>query len=352
MSRPILDDWILRKIDTGSLKVSASCGHPQECEKPEDLRFRREDLEVYQLDCINRTLALAAEKSRFYRSRFGSVKLNSLRELSELPFTSPEDLKADPYRMLCVHPNEISRIVTLKTSGSTGVSKRVFFTEEDLELCTDYFHHGMRNLVDETDTVGILFPYETPASVGDQLIKGLRRLGARTVSLFGFSQDEISAAIESGRVTSLAGMPGQIAELADKYPQHSTIKTVLLSADFVSDQVRETIRQTWNADVFEHYGMTEMGLGCAVTCEQQKGYHVREADLYLEIVDPATGVVLPDGQWGEIVFTTLTRVGMPFIRYRTGDISRWKTGTCSCGSRLKLLDYIRDRNITKGYANF
>ena len=210
----------------------------------------------------------------------------------------------------------------------------------------------MRNLVDKTDTVGILFPYKTPASVGDQLIRGLGRLGAKTVPLFGLSKDDISAAIDSLRITSLAGVPGQIAELAECCPLHATIKTVLLSADFVSDRVRKTIRQSWGSEVFEHYGMTEMGLGCAVTCEHQAGYHVREADLYLEIIDPVTGRTVPDGEWGEIVFTTLTRVGMPFIRYRTGDVSRWKTGPCSCGSSLKLLDYIQDRQVPKGQANF
>jgi len=331
MSRPTMDSWIARKIEADKLTRSA--------------------LERYQLDSINRTLALAAEKSAFYRERFGKVRLDSLRSLGELPFTTPDDLRADPYRLLCVHPNEISRIVTLQTSGSTGVSKRVFFTDPDLELCTDFFHYGMRNLVDETDTVGILFPYKTPASVGDQLIKGLARMGARTEPLFGLPDEEIVRSIEAKGVTSLVGIPGPIAGLAKLYPQITTIKTVLLSADFVSDEVRKTIRDAWGAEVFEHYGMTEMGLGCAVSCENQIGYHVREADLYLEIIDPETGAVLPDGEWGEIVFTTLTRVGMPFIRYRTGDISRWKTEACPCGTILKLLDYIQDRKVAKGSVN-
>ncbi len=341
MSRPTLDHWIANKMHSGT----AGCAEPEQ-----DL-LHRHDLECYQLDRINRTLALASEKSSFYRSLFGTVTLNHLQEMGSLPFTTPEDLKEDPYRMLCVHPNEIIRIVTLNTSGSTGVPKRVFFTEPDLELCTDYFHHGMRNLVDETDIVGILFPFQTPASVGDQLIKGLGRLGAKTVPLFGLPEEEISSSIESNQITSLAGMPGQIAELAEKYSRHSSIKTVLLSADFVSDNVRGMIKQAWGAEVFEHYGMTEMGLGCAVSCEYQNGYHVREADLYLEIIDPETGRTVPDGDWGEIVFTTLTRTGMPFIRYRTGDISRWKTELCSCGSKLKLLDYIQDRQVRKGRSN-
>lgn len=352
MNRPTMDDWIIEKIKARD-PIPGSGWDPLPgrepgrcCSEPGSLDHR--ELERYQLDRINRTLALASEKSSFYRALFGKVKLGSLSELAHLPFTMPEDLKADPYHLLCVHPNEISRIVTLCTSGSTGAPKRVFFTEEDLELCTDYFHHGMRNLVDETDRVGILFPFQTPASVGDQLIRGLDRLGARTEPLFGLSKDEIAHSIESNRITVLAGMPGQISELAALYRSLSTIKTVLLSANFVSDEVRETIRASWGAEVFEHYGMTEMGLGCAVSCEYQNGYHVREADLYLEIIDPETGGILPDGEWGEIVFTTLTRTGMPFIRYRTGDISRWKTETCPCGSRLRLLDYIQDRKIRKG----
>lgn len=331
MSRPTLDDWIEIKINSNF--------------------HDREDLERWQLDRINRTLVHAVRNSSFYRPLYQGVTLESLSDLESLPFTTPQELKEDPYRMVCVHPNEISRIVTLKTSGSTGESKRVFFTEGDIELCTDYFHYGMRNLVDETDIIGILFPYRTPGSVGDQLIRGLWRLGAETVTLFGLPEDEIASLISFKKITSLSGMPEQIAGLARRFPKLATIRSVLLSADFVSDEVRQTIRTNWNAEVFEHYGMTEMGLGCAVSCEFQNGYHVREADMILEIIDPDTGDVLPDGKWGEIVFTTLTRVGMPFIRYRTGDISRWKTETCSCGSKLKLLDYIQDRQIKKGRAN-
>ena len=311
-----------------------------------------DQLADYQLKMINRTLALATSKSPFYRDHFGERRLSKLQDLSDLPFTTPADLITDPYRMMCVHPNEIARIVTLKTSGSTGPSKRIFFTEADLELCTDYFHHGMQCLVNETDTVGILFPHETPASVGDQLIKGLTRLGAGTVPLFGLPSEQVCALIKDHEITSLAGTPAQVRNLAERYPKLTSIRTVLLSADFVSDEVRNKIRQAWGAEVFEHYGMTEMGLGCAVSCEHQVGYHVREADLYLEIVDPDTGQPLPDGCWGEIVFTSLTRVGMPFIRYRTGDISRWKTEPCPCGSSLKLLDYIKDRGVAKGRENY
>lgn len=330
-NRPTLDQWINEKMSAAGIDGL-------------------ENLAVYQLERINSTLEHACQNSLHYRTRIGRKKLSSLQELSQIPFTSPSDLQTDPYGMLCVHPNEVARIVTLNTSGSTGPSKRVFFTEKDLELCRDFFHYGMQCLVNAKDTVGILFPHETPASVGDQLIKGLERLGSSTVPLYSLSSDDVLANIETHGITSLAGMPGQMSLLAEKFPHIKSVKTVLLSADFVSDKVRNTILQAWGSEVFEHYGMTEMGLGCAVSCEHQLGYHVREADLYLEIIDPISGRPLPDGEWGEIVFTSLTRVGMPFIRYRTGDISRWKTERCSCGSKLRLLDYIQDRKIKKAAA--
>ena len=89
--------------------------------------------------------------------------------------------------------------------------------------------------------------------------------------------------------------------------------------------------------------MTEMGLGGGVDCAAHMGYHLREADLYFEIIDPTTGEPLPDGETGEIVFTTLHRTAMPLIRYRTGDLSRFLPGPCGCGTILKRLDRVRDR---------
>jgi len=122
----------------------------------------------------------------------------------------------------------------------------------------------------------------------------------------------------------------------------------LLSAEYVSQEAVAFIEAQWNCQVFEHYGMTEMGLGCAVSCPTHEGYHVRESDLYLEIIDPKTGKPVADGVWGEVVFTTLTRRAMPFIRYRTGDISRWIEEPCGCGSKLKRLDKVHDRKMKKG----
>jgi phenylacetate-CoA ligase len=121
------------------------------------------------------------------------------------------------------------------------------------------------------------------------------------------------------------------------------IKGVLLSSDYVPQAIVDEVAQMWGCPIFEHYGMTEMGLGGGVQCSAHEGYHVREADLFFEIIDPGTAQPVPEGETGEVVFTTLTRKGMPLIRYRTGDLARFIPEPCPCGTILKRLDRIQGR---------
>ncbi len=332
MSRPTLDKWIGEKL-----------GEP----------FSPAALEAFRLERLNETIALARENSKYYSERLPDGSLSSIRDIEKLPFTRPEELYAEPYAFLCVSPREVERITTVATSGSSGSSKRIFFTADDIELCADFFHHGMRLMVDETDRLGILFPASAPGSVGELLARGLHRGGTEAVQLFHKIGDisALAAAISEENLTSLAGFPSVVSALAEGYP-HLPIKTVLLSADYVSPACRESIKNAWGAEVFEHYGMTEMGLGCAVSCEHQRGYHIREADILIEIIDPVSGRVLPEGEYGEVVFTTLTRRAMPLIRYRTGDFSRFIPEPCPCGTMLRTLAHIGDRGIRKNIPSF
>ena len=337
-----LDDWVRVKIKS----------------KKETLD--REELERYQLAKLLETIRLMKEKSGFYAEKLASVdcsQMNSLRDLCRIPFTTAEELRREHMRMLCVPAAEISRIVTLDTSGTTGASKRVFFTKEDQELTIDYFHHGMRNLVDASDTVLILLPCKTPGSVGDLLRQGLARDGIKTVP-YGLVDDidSVLATMTENSVTSLTGNPVQIMQLAreDKKrvesganPAGRLVKSVLLSTEYIPEEVCSEIHEIWGCRVFEHYGMTEMGLGCAVSCSVLSGYHLREADLLLEIIDPDSGEPVKDGEYGEIVFSTLTRKAMPFLRYRTGDISRYLTEPCPCGSLLRRIEKVGDRIYKK-----
>ena len=122
------------------------------------------------------------------------------------------------------------------------------------------------------------------------------------------------------------------------------MKSILLSTDHAADSLIREVERNWQCRVFDHYGMTEMGLGGGVECEAHSGYHLREADLYFEIIDPDSGQLLPEGCEGEVVFSTLTRRGMPLIRYRTGDFSRFLPEKCACGSVLKRLGRISSRS--------
>jgi phenylacetate-coenzyme A ligase PaaK-like adenylate-forming protein len=258
------------------------------------------------------------------------------------------DITKDPFSFLAVSQDDVARIVTLRTSGSTGEAKRLFFTEGDLDLTIDFYHYGMSTLVRPGQRVAIFFPGEIPYSVGDLLFQGLQRMNVQAL-MYGLVTNPLHAAeaIASFGAHCIVGIPTQVLAVACSPAGAAigkgSIESVLLSADYVPRALAQTLEEVWGCRVFTHYAMTEMGHGGGVECEALAGYHLREADLYFEVVDYKTGESSFDGEIGEVVFTTLTRQGMPLIRYRTGDIARMITQPCPCGSILKRMDYVRGR---------
>lgn len=314
-------------------------------------RLNREELISYQIRKLRDTVALVQARSRFYAGRLSGIspgRINSLDDLRRIPFTTAEQLREFPLSFLCVTQDEINRVVTLPTSGTTGQPKRLFFTGPDQELTIDFFRHGMSTLVHSGDRVLILLPGERPGSVGDLLQNGLSRMGAEGI-VYGpvfNALDALQTAVQE-RINSMVGIPTQVLALA-RFSRVNEIrlkglKNVLLSTDYVPDAIAVALTKEWGCRVFNHYGMTEMGLGGGVECEALAGYHLREADLLFEVVDPVTSEPVPEGEQGEVVFTTLTRTGMPLLRYRTGDISRFIPEPCSCGTVLKRLERVAGR---------
>ena len=339
----IVDDWIAKKIGLARDDV-----------------LSRGALEKWQLAKLRETIWRVLKNSSFYRDRLDkSLSINLLDDIEKLPFTTPEDLAEHGSRMVCVPASEVSRIVTLQTtSGTTGPPKRVWFTEDDQELMTDYIHHGLRVMTGPGDVFLVLFPCERPGSVGDLVARGVERIGSRAIRIGpippdgSYDAEVLDIMRNEGVTTGLMTAPTAARLAARSAPDTgicNNIRTVLLSAQYIPEKEKHIIESLWDCHVYEHYGMTEMGLGGAMACRARAGYHPREADLLFEIVDPATGKVLPDGTEGEIVFTTLTRRAMPLIRYRTGDFSRWIPEPCPCGSVLKRLDKVGDRAERKSY---
>jgi len=345
----IVDDWIAGKIGLGGKQA-----------------LTRAALEAWQLRKLRETVEYVCVKSTFYRDRLSPLAesgrasdvLVSLDCIERLPFTTPADLASAATAMVCVSASEVGRIVTLPTTGTTGDPKRVWFTDADLELMTDYIRHGLTVMTAPGDVFLVLMPCERPGSVGDLVAIGVERIGSRALRVGaippdGSRDDEILGIMRREGVTTGLATARTAARLAKKSEGDAIIKknmrTILLSAQYISDEEKTSIEQIWECVVYEHYGMTEMGLGGAMACEARVGYHPREADLLFEIIDPEMGKVLPEGEYGEIVFTTLTRRAMPMIRYRTGDFSRWLPGSCACGSALKRLDKVGDRAERKIY---
>ncbi len=312
-------------------------------------------LEEYQLRMLRKTLALVRRHSRYGAEKFAAVspeEIHTLADVHKLPFTTAKEVAEYGQGMLCVGGREIHRIVTIPTSGTSGAAKRLFFTQEDQELTRDFFHHGMLNLTGPGGRVLVLLPCDTPGNTGALLCEALGRVPAEALP-FGIvtaeNADEAEALLLESEADAIVGIPTQLlwlagGPLAGCIRRAGRLKSALLATDHVPAPLAKRIEQAWGCRVFEHYGLTESGLGGGVSCEAQGGYHLREADLLVEIVDAETGQPLPDGQEGEVVFTTLTRRAMPLIRYRTGDRACFSLRPCACGSSLRTLCRVEGRS--------
>lgn len=319
--------------------------------KETNLKFSHEALCLYQLNKIRETID-KAKKSRFYGEKLKNYKsqdITSINDIKKLPFTFPGDISENPYDFLAVTPNEIERVVTLNTSGTTKKPKRIFFTLKDINHTRDFFTYGMLNLVSKGQRVLILMSGESPYSIGKLLQEALLKAGCEGI-LYGAVKDPLDVLkyIKEQSIDSIVGIPIQVfylAKIKNNYEEYKNIKlkSILLSADYISKVLQKTVEEAFKCPVFIHYGMTEMGYGGGVSCSKTNDYHMRDVDLYTEIVDPVSGENVADGTFGEIAFTTLTREGMPLIRYRTGDIGRILKNPSACSNGFTRLDYIKER---------
>lgn len=310
-----------------------------------------EELVAWQMARLRETVALARRESPHYRDTLGGIDPATLcapADLTRLPRLEAHALRAAPERLLCTSQSEVARVVTLASSGSTGVPKRLFFTTGDLECTVDFFRHGMELLAAPGDTVLALLPGEREGGVGRLLTRSVEALGGRCLCCP--EPWNVPAALdllEESGARVLVGAPVHVHALAllaaGRGLERGQVRRALLCWDAVPSGLAWRVEAALGCAVHHHWGMTETGLGGAVGCGQGLGMHLREADLLVEIADLATGAPVADGQWGEIVVTTLGRQAMPLIRYRSGDAGRILPGGCPCASPLRRLDAVPGR---------
>ena len=305
----------------------------------------RPAIDAWRLARLNETLAHARAASPFYRARgdWLAGPLASIEDLARLPFTTAADLLANDPPLLALSQSAIARVVTLETSGTSGPPKRLHFTPDDLESTVNFFHQGMALFTRSGDCVAIAFPGRNPGGIAAGLAVALRRLGAEPtaapapndpVALAGWLRDARPDVVAGPPIPPLAA--ARVAANDGGAPIRA--RAVLLSSDHVADSVARALSAAWGAEIFRHWGMTETGYGGAVDCGLHCGCHLREDELLVEIVDPASGAPASAGALGEIVVSTLRRRGTPLLRYRTGDLARLIEAPCACGSALKRLD--------------
>lgn len=313
----------------------------------------REERDAYQLAHIRETIAHARTNSCFYQQfpRWPEELPQSLADAQCLPFTWPEDLARNDPPLIAAPRNQVARMVTLESSGTTGAPKRIAFSDKDLENTIDYFHRGMSQFTRAGDRVGIVFPATRSGSIGQGLCEATRRLKATPLTAPDVSSaDALLDWLRAEQPDVLFGLPvpffaaARLSLCDGGLVPHP--RAILISADHACRTIIEGLEIMWGTSVFNHWGMTETGYGGALECVCHDGLHVRETDLYLEIVDPLSGTVLPEGAYGEITITTLSREVLPLIRYRTGDLGLLVDAPCTCGNVTRRLYGPDDRLLT------
>ena len=322
--------------------------------QPDIETMSREDLEALQLERLQALVKRVYQKIPFYKESFDKAGINpedikSLADLTKLPFTVKQDLRdAYPFGLFAVPRKDVVRVHC--SSGTTGTATVVGYTQKDLENWGDCFARALYGAGCGPDsTLQIAYGYGLFTG-GLGAHNGGERAGCTVLPMSTGNTKRQVRLMKDFDVDCLCCTPSyalNIAEVAQEegYDVHEfPIHAGILGAEPCSEATRAEIEQKMGIQVYDIYGLSEvMGPGVACECEKQHGLHVCEDQFIIEILDPKTLQPVPDGEWGEVVFTTLCKECSPLVRYRTRDISRILVGECECGRTFRRMDRIAGR---------
>ena len=322
--------------------------------QPDIETMSREDLEALQLERLQALVKRVYQKIPFYKESFYKAGINpedikSLADLTKLPFTVKQDMRdAYPFGLFAVPRKDVVRVHC--SSGTTGTATVVGYTQKDLENWGDCFARALYGAGCGPDsTLQIAYGYGLFTG-GLGAHNGGERAGCTVLPMSTGNTKRQVRLMKDFDVDCLCCTPSyalNIAEVAQEegYDVHEfPIHAGILGAEPCSEATRAEIEQKMGIQVYDIYGLSEvMGPGVACECEKQHGLHVCEDQFIIEILDPKTLQPVPDGEWGEVVFTTLCKECSPLVRYRTRDISRILVGECECGRTFRRMDRIAGR---------
>ncbi|MFZ4153596.1 phenylacetate--CoA ligase PaaK [Streptomyces pseudogriseolus] len=328
-------------------------------------RLDPDGLRALQLERLRNSLRHAYENVPFYRESFDKAGVHpddcrSLSDLSRFPFTTKADLRENyPYGMFAVPRERVRRLHA--SSGTTGRPTVVGYTENDLSMWADMVARSLRAAgARPGDIAHIAYGYGLfTGGLGAHY--GAERLGCTVIPASGGMTSRQVTLIQDLRPSVVMVTPSYMLTLLDEFerqgvdPRSTSLRVGVFGAEPWTEDMRREIEERFAIDAVDIYGLSEViGPGVAQECVESKdGLHIWEDHFFPEVVDPLTGEVLPEGERGELVFTSLTKEAMPVVRYRTRDLTRLLPGTARVFRRMeKVTGRSDDMVILRGVNLF
>ncbi|CAN7505120.1 phenylacetate--CoA ligase [Caballeronia sp. LjRoot34] len=325
----------------------------------------RDELTALQLERLKWSLAHAYENSPVYRRKFDEAGVHpddvkTLADLARFPFTTKKDLRDNyPYGMFAVPHDQISRIHA--SSGTTGKPTVVGYTAKDIDTWANLVARSIRAAgARRGDKVHVSYGYGLfTGGLGAHY--GAERAGLTVIPFGGGQTEKQVQLIQDFRPDIIMVTPSYMLSIADElerqgvHPADCSLRIGIFGAEPWTNEMRTAIEKRMGIDAVDIYGLSEvMGPGVASECVETKdGPTIWEDHFYPEIIDPETGEVLPDGELGELVFTSLTKEALPIIRYRTRDLTRLLPGSARTMRRMeKITGRSDDMMIVRGVNVF
>lgn len=316
----------------------------------------REELRSLQSDRLRATVENAYENVHFYREKLDELgvspeDIESVDDISKLPTTTKEDFRAEyPDGLFAVDWADVSRIHA--SSGTTGKPKVVSYTDEDLAVWREVMARSLYAAgVRDDHVVQNAYGYGLFTG-GLGFHDGVEELGACVIPVGGGNTARQIDLLQDLNSDVLSCTPSYCLYLAERMaergvdPADLDLSRVIIGAEPFTDAMREEIEEALDVTAVDVYGLSEIiGPGVSIECEEvQDGLHIWEDHFYPEVVDPATGEPLPEGESGELVLTSLTKQALPVLRYRTGDMTSLTYETCDCGRTAVRMDNVTGRS--------